>query len=123
MPLRGIWIPIPARKPRFRRCSSVVDVYPLHRHALDPALPSAAFRQSLLATSIESIPFALQDGKELPWHAKREGLIQSGVAVRASLCHRTPCFGPREHGGGELLVFEEENAVRALASLGKMAQS
>ena len=38
------------------------------------------------------IPFALLDGKDLPWPAEREGLIQSGVAVRASLCHRTPCF-------------------------------
>ena len=52
VPLRGIWIPLPARKPRFRRCSSVVDVYPLHHNALEPALPSSAFRQSFLATSI-----------------------------------------------------------------------
>ena len=56
MPLSGTWIPIPARKHRFRRCSSVVGVYPLHRHALDPALPSSAFRQSLLAIDLPLPP-------------------------------------------------------------------
>ncbi len=39
------------------------------------------------------VPYDLQDGKDLKWPAEREGLIQSGVVVRASLCHRTPCFG------------------------------
>ena len=59
VPLRGFWIPIPARKRRFRRCSSVEDVHPLPPHALDPTLPRATFRQSFLATSTNQNPYSL----------------------------------------------------------------
>ena len=51
MPLRGIWIPIPAWKPRIRRCSSVEDVHPLPPSRLGPGAPTLG---------LSAIPFGNQ---------------------------------------------------------------